>query len=1379
MGAGRSPVAAAAYRHRTEMDDESQGRTFRYADRGDLAHEEITLPVDAPLWLRSTLQGQTAAKASEILWNTVVAQERQVNGQFAREIVIALPNELSPVEGIALMREFVATELAAKGMVADWVVHAVPGNPHVHLMHTLRPATERGFGNKKIAVRDAGGTPLRVNGKIVYRNFVGYRNELVDLRLSWANVANRHLALAGHDARIDMRSYGEQGIEVVPTKHLGPINAAHARKAGLSYAAHSRNSEFAKPAAQIIAQPARVLTLLSNERSTFDERDIARLVHRFVDDPATFADVLAKVKASPDLVTIRPEIRDPQTSIVAAAPVYSTREMVRIEHSIAQAADVLAQRRGFAVATAVIAASITKIEDRDPQRPFKFDTEQVDAVRHVTGDSAIAAVVGFAGAGKSTLLEAANLAWTAAGHRVAGAALAGKAAEGLQQSSGIVSRTLASWEHAWAAGRDQLAKGDVFVIDEAGMVSSKQMARMVAAIKTAGAKLVLVGDAMQLQPIEAGAAFGAITERIGYQELGGIRRQKEAWAQEASRQLARGQVRTALEVYRARGAIRESADRSGAIREIVADWMSARTVLEGKAAAQRSLRGDELLVLAHANADVFALNQAIRAALAEQGKLQNAHPVLTERGQREFAVGDRIIFLKNAIFEEPLAQRLGRQQVKNGMLGTVVAMQDLAGEALIRVQLDNGTDVAFGASTYRNIDHGYAATIHKSQGVTVDRVFVMASKTMDQHLAYVALSRHREQVTLYAPKSEFSNFEELGEALGRSGAKTTTLDYENEASYAQAISAFAERRGVETLASLTHLFAASIERQRTWIDDGRSKLTVFWQRAERAIGIVRDREAVQTVEPIVAKDRSVALPIAARKTQAAHTLSPDIALPAVPMDRPIADSAREALKASPEWVHRAGQLRAALAAVFRDPDAALYTISQKLTEPDADPRAVARIFAETPESIGAVRGSARLIDGLAARRERAAALKSARALQPAIRAHGLNYQRDLPKAIEREEQRRPRMTTAIPALTERSHQMLTEVEAARHAGGDQAYRAATRIFMADKDTSAELKDINTALTARFGSKAFTEIATLRDRATIATLLPPEDSGRLETITPTFEAIRRFGRELQMVERRVVERLVKETGLMLPAVTTHPNSVADAARDAALAAPAYRKEMDAFASAAPMIWRDPVEAIKAIERAMLQPGLGDQLADTLKSHPEHFGKLRGSSQLIDRFTSARAERKAALSAAVTASSHLRFAAPTLALEIEKATAIEASRRARMQVEVSNLSPPATAAVSGLAKIKDAAVFDAAVKVLPDAIKTELQYFETLLSKRLGPNVAAGDHAVLASVPEKHRSRFEAARENIEIVRRVVETDRRQRIDQQRILAGQKLGNGITR
>ncbi|KIP98667.1 hypothetical protein RU07_22055, partial [Agrobacterium tumefaciens] len=146
------------------------------------------------------------------------------------------------------------------------------------------------------------------------------------------------------------------------------------------------------------------------------------------------------------------------------------------------------------------------------------------------------------GAGKTTMMKAAREAWEAAGYRVVGGALAGKAAEGLEKEAGIVSRTLSSWELRWNQGRNQLDDRCVFVLDEAGMVSSRQMALLVETVTKTGAKLVLVGDPQQLQPIEAGAAFRAIADRIGYAELETIYRQRQQWMRDASLDLARGNV---------------------------------------------------------------------------------------------------------------------------------------------------------------------------------------------------------------------------------------------------------------------------------------------------------------------------------------------------------------------------------------------------------------------------------------------------------------------------------------------------------------------------------------------------------------------------------------------------------------------------------------------------------------------------------------------------------------------------------------------------------------------------------------------------------------------------------------------------------------------
>ena len=149
---------------------------------------------------------------------------------------------------------------------------------------------------------------------------------------------------------------------------------------------------------------------------------------------------------------------------------------------------------------------------------------QRDALEHITGSGDLALVVGYAGTGKSAMLGVAREAWEAQGYQVRGAALSGIATESLEAGSGIGSRTIASLEHGWAQGRDVLTARDVLVIDEAGMIGSRQMDRVLSAAELAGAKVVLVGDAEQLQAIEAGAAFRALTERHGAAEITEIRR---------------------------------------------------------------------------------------------------------------------------------------------------------------------------------------------------------------------------------------------------------------------------------------------------------------------------------------------------------------------------------------------------------------------------------------------------------------------------------------------------------------------------------------------------------------------------------------------------------------------------------------------------------------------------------------------------------------------------------------------------------------------------------------------------------------------------------------------------------------------------------------
>ncbi|MGH6805307.1 MAG: MobA/MobL family protein, partial [Ensifer adhaerens] len=153
-GSGRSAVLSAAYRHCAKMDYEREARTIDYTQKQGLLHEEFVIPLDAPSWLRTMVTDRSVSGASEAFWNKVEAFEKRSDAQLAKDVTIALPIELTPDKNIALVQEFVDRHITSKGMVADWVYHDAPGNPHVHLMTTLRPLTEHGFGPKKIAVCD-------------------------------------------------------------------------------------------------------------------------------------------------------------------------------------------------------------------------------------------------------------------------------------------------------------------------------------------------------------------------------------------------------------------------------------------------------------------------------------------------------------------------------------------------------------------------------------------------------------------------------------------------------------------------------------------------------------------------------------------------------------------------------------------------------------------------------------------------------------------------------------------------------------------------------------------------------------------------------------------------------------------------------------------------------------------------------------------------------------------------------------------------------------------------------------------------------------------------------------------------------------------------
>ncbi len=713
---GSSAVASAAYRSASELHDDRLGRDHDFSNKAGVIHSEVMLPKGAP----ERLNDRTT------LWNEVEAGEKRKDAQLAREVEFSIPREMNEKQGVQLARDFVKKQFVDRGMVADLNVHwdkAKDGSPkpHAHVMMTMRDVGPEGFGKKN---RDWNSTEL-----------------LKDWREAWSAHVNERMAELGLEGRIDHRSYEAQGIGLEPQHKIGPA-ASRRPEQGLEAERIEDHTRIAREnGGKIIADPNVALDAITRQQATFTTRDLATFAFRHSDGKEQFDQVMGAVRGSPELVALGKDGRDQER--------FTSRDMIAVEARLERAADELAARDGHGVADRHRDAAIGAAEGRG----LVLSGEQRDAFDHVTGSEGLASVVGYAGSGKSAMLGVAREAWEGQGYTVRGAALSGIAAENLESGSGIQSRTIASLEHAWGQGREQLGPRDVLVVDEAGMIGSRQMERVLSHARDAGAKVVLVGDPEQLQAIEAGAAFRSVTERHGAAEITEIRRQREDWQKEATRALATGRTGEAIHAYDGRGMVHAADTREEARAGLVDDWDGKRQAEPGKSQ----------IIFTHTNAEVRELNGKARERVRATGGLGDDVAVKADRGERAFAAGDRLMFLRNE-------RSLG---VKNGTLGTIEGVTP----DRMSVRLDSGRSVAFDTKDYAAIDHGYAATFHKSQGVTVDRAHVLATPGMDRHSTYVGMTRHRDSAQLHYGRDDFADQRQLVRTLSRERSKDMASDY--------------------------------------------------------------------------------------------------------------------------------------------------------------------------------------------------------------------------------------------------------------------------------------------------------------------------------------------------------------------------------------------------------------------------------------------------------------------------------------------------------------------------------------------------------------------------------------------------------------------------
>ncbi len=408
-----------------------------------------------------------------------------------------------------------------------------------------------------------------------------------------------------------------------------------------------------------------------------------------------------------------------------------------------------------------------------------LDGEQADGVRALlTSGNGYDLVIGQAGTGKSTMLGAARAGWEEAGYKVIGTAVAARTAADLEAGTGIPSSSLTQLLADLREGGG-LTSRHVIVVDEASLVGSRPLDRLRSHVDGAGAKLVLTGDNRQLSSIDAGGALRSLSNELGDQVVTLTTNRRQAgsdqqWERDALVALRDGDAGGAVHAYTEHGRVTISGTIDEARHRLVEDWWAVH-------------HDHTTAILAVRRADVVALNDMVRARRHAGGELGQE----IRFGTKAFRVGDRVLFEKNQRVAEagptgPGAS--GRLQVRNGTFGTVVGGIDPAGNAPTRegdvpraqgdvagpgetkvqaeatsalvVELDDGRRAVLPRSYVEtSTSLGYALTVFRSQGITVDHTFGLGGDSLFQEAGYTQLSRGRLSNNLYVAAPENPRWE--------------------------------------------------------------------------------------------------------------------------------------------------------------------------------------------------------------------------------------------------------------------------------------------------------------------------------------------------------------------------------------------------------------------------------------------------------------------------------------------------------------------------------------------------------------------------------------------------------------------------------------------
>lgn len=558
-----------------------------------------------------------------------------------------------------------------------------------------------------------------------------------------ATLATRPAKIIGeHDADLRARWAAEALAAGLPTAHL----TGSLTKKPTKNLTKEPTSHVGPSVASLAVTLSTPTTGLTAKRSTFSRLEMLQGVCDQLPDGAP----VGRIEWLADDLVL-------DTRFVPLGPIqrrgvpgrsYTTRELLDIER------DVLAHARTQAAGSHTIA-----VDDHDLRRVLHrtpgISDEQRELVTTLARSTrGIELVVAAAGTGKTTALATAVDAWRTTDTPIIGTALAGRAVDELATAARIPAFTIASLLGALERG-EQFDIGTIVIVDEAAMVGTRALAALARHVWDVNGKVVLVGDPHQLPAIDAGGLLAGLARRLPIIELVENRRQQAVWEQIALGELRTGDPARALAMYFEHGRVHHAPTRDQLLRQLVDDWWTHRA--DG---------GESIIIAAHRD-DVRDLNQLARQRMQTDGQLSGS--TLIAAG-RQYQTGDEIICLRNNM-------KLG---VRNGTRGVVTSID----AGMLDITTTNGEQrrLPLRYAADGHVDHGYAFTIHKTQGMTARHVHALVDDTAYRELAYTGLSRGKTSNHLYvlsdtAPEHQLDHqLAPLQRGLARTGAEQLATD---------------------------------------------------------------------------------------------------------------------------------------------------------------------------------------------------------------------------------------------------------------------------------------------------------------------------------------------------------------------------------------------------------------------------------------------------------------------------------------------------------------------------------------------------------------------------------------------------------------------------